>query len=63
MIFKIDAYLENMHLPPVMRNRNRMFLGLPDPDPLVQGTETDQAPDPDPAQDPCIIKQNQKEKP
>ncbi len=28
-----------------------MFLGLPDPDPLVRGT------DPDPALDPSVIKQ------
>ena len=32
-----------------------MFLGLPDPDPLVR--DTDPAPDPDPS----IIKQNSKE--
>jgi hypothetical protein len=31
--------------------RIRMFLGLPDPDPLVRGT------DPDPALDPSVIKQ------
>jgi hypothetical protein len=35
--------------------RIRMFLGLPDPDPLVRGT--------DPAPDPSIIKQKQQEKP
>ncbi len=33
--------------------RIRMYLGLPDPDPLVRGT--------DPALDPSIIKQNRKE--
>jgi len=39
---------------PVFRIQIRihMFLGLPDPDPLVRST------DPDPAQDPSIIKQN-----
>ena len=30
-----------------------MFLGLPDPDPLVRGM--DPAPDPDPVPDPSII--------
>jgi hypothetical protein len=35
--------------------RIHMFLGLPDPDPLVR--DTDPAPDPDPS----IIKQNSKE--
>jgi hypothetical protein len=34
-----------------------MFLGLPDPDPLVKGMD----PDPDP--DPSIIKQKWQEKP
>ncbi len=29
-----------------------MFLGLPDPDPLVRGTDPNLAPDPDPAPDP-----------
>jgi hypothetical protein len=29
--------------------RIRMFLGLPDPDPLVRGTGTDLAPNPDPS--------------
>jgi hypothetical protein len=29
-----------------------MFLGLPDPDPLVRGTDPDLAPNPDPAPDP-----------
>jgi hypothetical protein len=32
-----------------------MFLGLPDPDPLVRGMDQDPAPDPNP--DPSIIKQ------
>jgi hypothetical protein len=32
-----------------------MFLGLPDPDPLVRGMDPD--PDPDPALDPSIIVQ------
>jgi hypothetical protein len=32
-----------------------MFLGLPDPDPLVKGMDPD--PDPDPALDPSIIVQ------
>jgi hypothetical protein len=37
----------------VLRIRIRMFLGLPDPDPLVRGT----APDPELDPDPPIIKQ------
>jgi hypothetical protein len=39
-------------LVPVLRIRIRMFLGLPDPDPLVRGTDL--------APDPSIIKQNSK---
>jgi hypothetical protein len=35
-----------------------MFLGLPDPDPLVRGMDPDPALDPDP--DPSIIMQNSK---
>jgi hypothetical protein len=35
-----------------------MFLGLPDPDPLVRGMDPDQYPAPDP--DPSIIMQNNK---
>jgi hypothetical protein len=38
-------------IQPVLRIRIRMFLGLLDPDPLVQGRL------PDPAPDPSIIKQ------
>jgi hypothetical protein len=34
----------------------RKFLGLPDPDPLVKGTDPDSAKDPDPR--PPIIKKN-----
>jgi len=37
---------------PVLRIRIRMFLGLPDPDQIVRGTD----PAPDPAPDPSIIK-------
>jgi hypothetical protein len=34
---------------PVFRiHRIHMFLGLPDPDPLVRGMDPDPAPDPDP---------------
>jgi hypothetical protein len=41
-------------LPPVLRIRIRihrihMFLGLPDPDPLVRGMDPDPALDPDPS--------------
>jgi hypothetical protein len=46
-----------MHLPSMLRIRIRMFLGIPDPDSLVRGTDTVHAPDPDPAQDSSIIKQ------
>jgi hypothetical protein len=38
--------------------RSRMLLGLPNPDPLVQGTDRD--PDLASAPDPSIIKQNSK---
>jgi hypothetical protein len=31
-----------------------MFLGLPDPDPLVRDTDQDPALDPDPAPDPSL---------
>jgi hypothetical protein len=34
-----------------IRNRIRMFLGLPDPEPLVRGTD----PDPDLAPDPSLF--------
>ncbi len=43
-------------LKPVLRNRIRMFLGLPDPDPLIWGTDSYLTPDPDP----FIIMQNSK---
>ncbi len=41
-------------MKPVFRIRNRMFLGLPDPDPLIWGTDS--------APDPLIIKQISKKK-
>jgi hypothetical protein len=41
----------------MLRIRIRMFLGLPDPDPLVKGM------DPGPGLDPSIIKQKWQEKP
>ncbi len=40
---------------PVFRIRIHVFLGLPDPDPLVRGMDPDPALDPDPG--PSIIKQ------
>jgi hypothetical protein len=39
-------------------HRIHMFLGLPDPDPLVRGMDQDQDPAPDP--DPSISKQKMK---
>ncbi len=42
-------FLESFYA--VLRIRIHMFLGLPDPDPLVRGM------DPDPAPDPSIIMQ------
>jgi hypothetical protein len=36
----------NMTIKPVLGIRIRMFVGLPDPDPLVRGAEPDPAPDP-----------------
>jgi hypothetical protein len=42
-------------LPPVLRIH--MFLGLPDPDPLVKGLDPDPALDPDPDPDPSITMQ------
>jgi hypothetical protein len=36
-------------------HRIHMFLGLPDPDPLVLGMDPDSAPDSDPDPDPSII--------
>jgi hypothetical protein len=48
------ADLDKFVLVAVFRiHRIHMFLGLPDPDPLVRGME----PDPDPAPDLSIIKQ------
>jgi hypothetical protein len=44
-------------LKAVFRNRIHMFLGLPDPDPLIRCM------DPDPAPDSSIIKQKYYEKP
>jgi hypothetical protein len=41
------------YLQAVLRIRIHMFLGLPDPDPLVRGMDPDPALDPDPS----IIKQ------
>ncbi len=37
-----------------------MFLGLPEPDPLVRGMDPDLDPDLDPDPDPSIIMQNNK---
>ncbi len=42
-----------MTLPQFRIHRIHMFLGLPDPDPLVRGIDPD--PDPDPDLDPTII--------
>jgi hypothetical protein len=39
---------ENVSLP-VMGIQIRIFLGLPDPDPLVKGIDPDPAPAPDPS--------------
>ncbi len=43
------------HLQAVLRIRIHMFLGLPDPDPLIRGMDPDPALDPDP--DPSLIMQ------
>jgi hypothetical protein len=48
------------HLKPVLRIRIHgihMFLGLPDPDPLVRGMDPDPDPALDPEPDPSIIVQ------
>jgi hypothetical protein len=56
IIFKFFLVSIIILLLPVLRIRRiQMFLGLPDPDPLVRRT--------DPAPDPSIIKQNKSEKP
>jgi hypothetical protein len=45
IIFSVVGRSKNAQLIPVLRIRIHMFLGLPDPDPLVRGMD----PDPDPS--------------
>ncbi len=47
--------LQTLHMKAVLRIRIHMFLGLPDPDPLVKGMDPDPALDSDP--EPSIIMQ------
>ncbi len=49
-----QLWIEQPHLPLlavflIRIHRIHMFLGLPDPDPLVRGMDPDPAPDPDPS--------------
>jgi hypothetical protein len=52
--------IRSLLIKPVLRiriHRIHMFLGLPDPDPLVRGMDPDPAPDPAPDPGPSIIMQ------